>query len=299
MASSKGFTDDGVSARLLEARVRPARAADKEPLMSFIKDVWRGHDYIPLVWDRWLTDPSGRMFVVEADGKVVGMNRIRFLEDGSAWFEGARVHPDYRGRGLASMLGENSMQVARERGIRVFRLTSGSGNKSAHRQIARIRFKEAARFSVYEPGKGMRLRPGPGADKVRAQDLPSVMELIRKTKEFALGKGVAWHEFNAVGLTPHVVEQRVREGSLWRSGDAVAVVREGGEGGPRWEEISFVGGPVDDASALIDSLVGRNKKAKERWIFVPQKSPLIHMLRSKGFVRNFAMILFERRAAKG
>jgi len=283
----------------MEARVRPARPEDKEPLMSFIKDVWGGHDYIPLVWDRWLKDPTGRMFVVEVDGRAVGMNRIRFLEDRSAWFEGARVHPDYRGRGLASMLGENSMRVARKRGIRVFRLTSGSRNKSAHRQIARIRFREAARFSVYEPRKGLRLSPGPGARMVGRHDISSAMKLIRKTKEFALGRGVAWHEFNAVALTPELVKKRVREGSLWRTGDAVAVVREGGEGGPRWEEISFVGGPVDDASTLISSLVGRDKKAKERWIFVPQKSPLIHMLRSKGFVRNFAMILFERRAAKG
>jgi GNAT superfamily N-acetyltransferase len=170
--------------------------------MSFIKDVWGGHDYIPLVWDRWLADPTGKMFVVEADGKVVGMNRVRFLEDGSAWFEGARVHPDYRSRGLASMLGENSMEVARRRGVRVFRLTSGSTNKPAHRQIARIMFKEAARFSVYEPRKGQRLRPGKGAERVQLHQLRKTIRLLKRTKEFELGTGVAWHEFTAASPTP-------------------------------------------------------------------------------------------------
>jgi GNAT superfamily N-acetyltransferase len=283
----------------MEARVRPARPTDKKPLMSFIKDVWGGHDYIPLVWDKWLTDPSGRMFVVEADRKVVGMNRVKFLEDGSAWFEGARVHPDYRGRGLASMLGENSMKVARQRGVRVFRLTSGSTNKAAHRQIARIRFREAARFSVYEPRKGMKLTPGPGAERASPQELRSTLRTLRDTKEFALGRGVEWHDFGAVALTPGVVARRLSEGAVWRSGGAVAVVQEGGEGGGRWEEVSFLGGPAEDASALVKSLVGRNRKATERYVFVPQKSPLIHMLRLSGFVRNFSMVLFERRAAKG
>ncbi len=283
----------------MEARVRSARPSDKKPLMNFIKDVWGGHDYIPLVWDQWLADESGKMFVVEADGRAVGMNRVRFLEDGSAWFEGARVHPDYRGKGLASMLGENSMRVAAQRGARVFRLTSGSTNRAAHRQIARIKFKETARFSVYEPGKGVRLRPRPGAERMSPDRFGKAVELLRRTREFALGTGVVWHDFTAASLTPDVVRARLREGAVWRRGDALAVVQEGGEGEGRWEEIGFIGGPVEDASVLIGALVGRNKKAKERWVFVPQRSPLIHMLRARGYVRNFAMVLFERRAANG
>jgi GNAT superfamily N-acetyltransferase len=267
--------------------------------MSFIKDVWGGHDYIPLVWDQWLTDPSGKMFVVEAGGKVVGMNRVRFLEDGSAWFEGARVHPAYRGRGLASMLGENSMKVAAGRGVSVFRLTSGSTNRTAHRQIARIGFKESARFSVYEPRKGMRLRPGSGAKKASPEELRAILLTLRGTREFHLGAGVSWHDFNAAALSPEVVAKRIREGAVWRSGRALALVREGGEGTGRWEEVGFLGGPVEDASRLVEALVGRNKQASERYVFVPQGSPIIHLLRMKGFVRNFSMILFERRAANG
>jgi hypothetical protein len=66
-----------------------------------------------------------------------------------------------------------------------------------------------------------------------------------------------------------------------------------------WEEICFIGGPTQDAMKLVSSLLGRSKRAVERWVFVPQKSPLIHRLRKEGFNRNFAMILFERRAANG
>ena len=283
----------------MEGKVRPARQSDKEPLMSFIKEVWGGHDYIPYVWDWWLKDPNGKMFVVEVGGVPVGMNRVRFLEDGSAWFEGVRVHPDFRGKGLATMLGENSMRVAEERGAKVYRLTSGSTNKSAHRQIARIGFEEASRVSVYRPPKGWRPRRSPGAKRVTPKDLAEVTDLIERSKEYRLGKGLFWHEYKAAALTPEVLLKLIREGAVWRYGRAVAVTKEGGEGGSPWEEYCFIGGPVEDSLGLLDSLMGWKKGARVRWVFIPQGSPLIHEVRARGFGRDFALVLFERRSVNG
>ncbi len=283
----------------MEPKVRPARLTDKGPLMSFIKDVWGGHDYIPRVWDDWMHDRHGKMFVVEVDGVPVGMNRIRFLEDGSVWFEGARVHPDYRGRGLATLLGENSMRVARERGSTVFRLTSGSRNKTAHRQIAKIGFDEAARFSVYEPKEETKLNPTEEAESVRQSSAAEVSRAFMRTREFRLGKGVFWHNWAAASITPDLLRKLAREGAVWRMGDAVAIVRGGSEGRDRWEQVCFLGGPGRDAMRLLRSLVGRNRKATERWVYLPQGSPLIHEVRAAGYVRNFAMIMFQRAAAKG
>ena len=280
-------------------RIRPARAEDKGPLMSFIKDVWGGHDYIPEVWDDWLGDPTGKMFVVEVGGVPVGMNHLKFLEDGSAWFEGVRVHPDYRGRGLASMLGENSMKIARDKGVDIFRLTSGSHNKIAHRQIARINFAEVARFSAYEPRGKVKPKPTNDAIKMTAKEFSQVMSQIEQTKEYKLGRGVFWHNWTATTMSPKVVRKLLAEGAVWRNGKAVAVVREGGEGNQRWEELCFIGGPEGAARKLMNSLFGRNAGVTDRLVFLPQKSPLIHKLRAEGFVRGFSMILFERHAANG
>src|SRR5271157_1929223 len=99
----KGFPVESRSFPHLQTRIREARPSDKEPLIDFIKDVWGGHDYIPKVWDAWIGDRKARMFVVEVDGRPVGMNRMRFLPDGVAWLEGARIHPDFRRKGLATM----------------------------------------------------------------------------------------------------------------------------------------------------------------------------------------------------
>jgi GNAT superfamily N-acetyltransferase len=281
----------------MEAKVRPAKAADKIALMSFIKDVWGGHDYIPSVWDSWLHDRRGKMFVVEAHGTPVGMNRVRFLEDGSAWFEGARVHPAFRGRGLATMLGENSMRFAEARGVRVFRLTSGSLNRGAHRQISRIMFEEIARFSVYEPPKGKKPKPTGTAIRMPLRELSAVMGLLRAAKEFQLGCCMFWHDFTAASLTEDVVSGLLSEGAVRRAGDAVAVTRTGGEG--EWEEICYLGGPVADSVRLAKALVGRYRNVSERFVFLPQKSPIIPALRQEGYGRNFSMVLFERRSTNG
>ena len=267
--------------------------------MSFIKDVWGGHDYIPSVWGQWLRSKEGKMFVVEMDGVPVGMNRVRFLEDGSAWFEGARVHPKFRGRGLATLLGENSVRFAGARGVKVFRLTSGSHNRAAHRQISKIRFRETARFSVYEPPKGKTPKPKGSVRRMAPGELGAAMRLIRRAKEFRLGGGVFWHDFSATALKRDVLSRLLAEGAVWRTGNAVAVASWGGGGEGDWEEICFRGGPPTGRMSLVRALVGRDVKATERYVFVPQRSPLITGLRGEKYSRNFSMILYERRAANG
>jgi GNAT superfamily N-acetyltransferase len=280
----------------MDALVRPARTSDKAPLMSFIKDVWGGHDYIPKVWDHWIRDTKNRMFVVVADGVPVGMNRIRFLEDGSAWFEGARVHPRYRGRGLGSMLGENSMKVARGLGINTFRLTSGSRNHTAHRQIARIKFREVARFSIYEQSRLQR-REG-DAEAVPKGGTWKALQLMKKSAEYRLGGGVFWHDWGAAALKPQVVHRMVGRGDVRVFGDAVAVAWRRGEGGRPWPEVGFVGGPPSEASKLVKSVLSE-AKARGGLVFLPQGSPIIHELRESGFRRSFSNILYERKATKG
>lgn len=285
----------------MNARVRPARSTDKGQLMSFIKDIWEGHDYIPRVWDEWQKDKTGKMFVVEADGVPVGMNRVRFLEDGSAWLEGARVHPDFRSRGLASMLGETSVRFAKDRGVKVFRLTSWSRNKAAHRQIARMNFKESSRISAYEPGKGAKFAPQEGVSLVGEDDLSRATTLIAESSEFRLGSGVYWDAFKATLLTPSVIRSLIAEGSVWTKGESIAVARLGGEGGETWRQVCFLTGAREEPLELVKHIFGLKARAKatRRIVYLPQGSHLIGTLRRAGFIRLTSVILFERTAANG
>jgi len=285
----------------MDAKVRPARAADKAQLLSFIKEVWGGHDYIPRVWDEWLKDRTGSMFVVEVDGLPVGMNRVRFLEDGSAWLEGARIHPRFRGMGLASMLGENSMRLASERGANVIRLTSWSRNKAAHRQIARMNFREVSRISAYEPGKSARFEPQKGVVRVGMEDFTRIKAMIVGSREYKLGAGVYWDAFKATSLSPAIIEMLVREGSVWTIGESVVVARAGGEGDEKWKQVCFLTGKDAEPLKLMRHVFGlkSEERTSRRIAYIPQGSSLIGVLRDNGFSRLTSVVLFERAPAKG
>jgi GNAT superfamily N-acetyltransferase len=286
---------------VLTILVRKALPSDKESLMSFIKDIWGGHDYIPQVWDDWLEDQSGRMFVVEVDGVPVGMNRVRFLGDGTAWFEGARVHPKFRGKRLASMLGENSMRVAQDRGITTFRLTSGSNNRAAHRHVARMRFRERSRVSIYEPPSKRIFKPQEGVEQVEASGLAASTRMITESKEFKLGSGMYWDNLSAIGLTKETLLKLVDDGSVWTSGGAIGVSRLGGEGSERWRQVCFLGGDAEGAGRIVKHVFSFERGGKDlrRFVFLPHGSKLITALRKDGFRRDFSMVLFERRAPNG
>jgi GNAT superfamily N-acetyltransferase len=284
---------------MMEFRVRRARQSDRAPLMSFIKDVWGGHDYIPFVWDSWLKDGSGAMFVVEADGVPVAMNRVKFLEDGSAWFEGVRVHPGFRGMGLATMLGENAMGVARKEGAKVFRLTSSSWNKPAHRQVARMSFAEVARVSVYEPGKGKRFRRQYGVRTAKASDAKAAYGLVLGSEEYRAGAGAMWDGFSAVSLTREVLSKRIAGGSLLLAEGAVAIRMPGAEGRVRWNQVCFLAGKKEGAIRLVHHIFATGGKEDWNFVVVPQGSPLIGALRKDGMKRSFSLVLFERKPAKG
>jgi GNAT superfamily N-acetyltransferase len=267
--------------------------------MSFIKDVWGGHDYIPSVWDEWIRDKSAKMFVIVADGTPVAMNRIRFLGDGSAWFEGARVHPAYRRMGLASMLGDNAMEVAAKKGAQVFRLTTGSRNKASQGQIAKMGFREVARFSVYEPEKGRRFHASAGVRIANRGDLGAVMRSIEESIEYRLGGGSLWDGFAVVSLTPAVVVKTINEGSVFLCDSSVAIHRPGREGRETWNQIGYISGNPASAVKLTSSIFAL--RGRFDWLFavVPQGSPLVGAMKRYGLRRSHSMVLFERKAAKG
>jgi GNAT superfamily N-acetyltransferase len=285
-------------ARPSSVKIRKATSSDKGPLLDFIKDVWRGHDYIPGVLDEWLADKGAKMFVIEVDGRQVGMNRMRFLPDGSGWLEGVRIHPDYRGRGLASMLGIHSMKAGVRNGIEVYRLATYNRNKSARRQISKMGFREISRANFYEPEPGGRFREQKGVWRAEERELPEILEMVNGSKECRLGAGVYWDVSAAVRLNPEVLAALIEGGSVFRSEGAVAVARIGSQGGELWNQICFLTGRPDAAARLVKHLLGRKQEVKIGWTvaYLPRGSPLAGTLEGVGMKKTQSLLLFEGRA---
>jgi len=112
--------------------IRPLRDSDREDVLEIARHTWDGHDYLPYFFDAWLTDRNSHTAAIERGGHVVALANLRVIENGrTGWMEGLRVHPDYRGQGLASILTHHVVKLAREIPVERIRYTTAVGNESS------------------------------------------------------------------------------------------------------------------------------------------------------------------------
>ncbi|WP_312909080.1 GNAT family N-acetyltransferase [Natronosalvus caseinilyticus] len=152
-----------------DLEIRQATLEDQDAVVELTSDIWtdRGGDYLQYVYPDWLEDPDEdhkRTFLVDAnrsdaggdDVAVAGLVQAVMLSSDEAWFQGLRIHGDYRRRGLSQRLNRACFDWARERGATVGRLMIFSWNAPA---------LGASRSAGYEPATEFRwAHPAPDSD---------------------------------------------------------------------------------------------------------------------------------------
>ena len=129
--------------------VRPARPEDREAVMAFCQQTWEWGDYIEYVWDEWLNNPQGKLFVATIDGQPVAVANMRMLNKTEAWFEGMRVEPAFRQHGIASALFEAQLAEAKHRGATTARLITESTNTTAIRLLERSSMSRIGAYAAF------------------------------------------------------------------------------------------------------------------------------------------------------
>lgn len=260
--------------------------------MSFVKHTWQWGDYIPDVWDRWLSDKTGRMFVVEVDGKVVGMNHLRILEEGVGWLEGVRIHPDYRRRGLATLLGEEAMDYARKMGIKRFRLLSSIQNKPAHMQVKKMGFRRIGIFNAFQLAGSVNAK---GRTTKSLEDIFDIAkESLLASKEFRVAKGFFFDSWTMRSFEECGVENVLRKFQLsfTRINNELAfALTSHSSGAEKFSQINFLWGSKTALKTLVQSLVNLKKDIET---LLPRSFEVTYAMKSAGFKMNNRMILFER-----
>lgn len=150
-----------------DVSIRPLRPADRERIEEISAGVWDGRDYIPRVFDRWVSDAGASFQAAEVDGEVVGVQRLRPYAPGLIWYEGLRVAASHRRRGVARAMLASAVAESREQGFREVRLATREGpavglfESAGFRRMNETRWWRGPRLEGGEPARI------PGPDEAR------------------------------------------------------------------------------------------------------------------------------------
>ena len=139
--------------------LRPVRPADEARIVEITRDVWDGHDYIPRVFDRWVSDAGAEFQAAEVDGIVAAVQRIRPFAPGLVWYEGLRVASTHRRRGIARAMLIAAINEARQQGFKEMRLATRDRpaislfESASFRRLAEVRWWRGPRAEGGEPSR--------------------------------------------------------------------------------------------------------------------------------------------------
>jgi RimJ/RimL family protein N-acetyltransferase len=110
---------------------RAMSLSDKDSVTEICKNVFYGNDYVPKVFEKWVTDTTtNNFFGAEAEGRLVGFMNIRMIDNNTTgWLEGLRVDEAMRGRRYGqAILNESIRIVMEDKGGKRVRYSTGSYN---------------------------------------------------------------------------------------------------------------------------------------------------------------------------
>lgn len=246
---------------------RAATAEDKGQVLSFTTNIWEHGDYIAYVYDDWLADKSGRFLVAveTVTGRIAAIDKLSFIRPGEAWFEGLRVNPEFRGRGLASRTQRHMLKEARGLGAHTIRLLTRADNHAVHTMAYRDGFRllMITRFWRWKHDSQQTYDNTTGTVKLH----------IREAEPSEAAGLYAWHglvygDWRFESTTPGDWAEAARAGGLFVATDysqiemqvppplALVSSVDYGPEADRWL-ISTFGGQPDDLTPLLRTLVER------------------------------------------
>ncbi len=275
-------------------KIRQARESDKTRVLEFCRNTWPGGDYIPDVWDDWVKDRKGRLIVATVGGRPVGLAHADMQTQDVAWLEGVRVHPLFRGKGIAGRLNVALVRFAARKGARVARLCTGSMNKASRKHLDKIGFPLLKKFQRLDCVIPLKSSP---KGIIRPHKYSSRMwKWIKSSPEFGQSEAMYSDGWTWRPLTPGIFRGFLAQRGVLLSGSTVPNALSLFSSEERRLTLGFTAGhpeAVRNHALYLRHLL--SKKAYDRVrVLLPERSKLIDRFEDAGYEKSGRILVYEK-----
>lgn len=246
-----------------QIEIRLARSEDREAVLAFSSHTWDWGDYIEYVWDEWLHDPQGMLFVATSDGQPVGVAHIRMLNKTEAWLEGMRVAPAFRRQGIAMALFEAQLLEAMRRGAKTVRSITESTNTTSIRLMEQKFMRQVAAFvpmhasPVITPSKRQYGVETPTL--ATAADIDDIINYLNASNIFPAVGGLYYQSFTAFSITGELLTEKISAQQIyilrrWDRLDGLAIAEPGAGRRGKYLAIGYIDGTTESISLIAYAL---------------------------------------------
>jgi RimJ/RimL family protein N-acetyltransferase len=198
-----------------------------------VRTIWEGHDYLPRLWGEWVHEPGSLLRVGLLGEEIVATGRAVELTPGGWWLEGMRVHPEYQGRGYATRLHNHLVDLALQQpGIHSLGLTTEWDNEKIQHLARRSGMTLRAQYRYFR-GDGLP-EPVAGVTHDTAVTLADLLDWLRPSRWWELTGGHAMDGWVARPLDDVWLREIIKEGGVWRCGEALALTGRSSHGRESW-----------------------------------------------------------------
>lgn len=246
-----------------QLEVRRAQEHDREAVLAFCNQTWEWGDYIAYVWDEWLHDENGVLFVATMDEQPVGVANLRMLNANEAWLEGMRVDPAYRQHGIANALFEAQITESLRRHALTARLITESTNTAAIRLIERNHLRRVNAFAQFQaPPLTTNPKRQYGIETpslATLADSDEIIDYLNVSNIFPTVGGLYNAGFTAYSITAALIEQKITARQVyllrrWDRLDGLAMIESGERRGEKLLSIGYIDGTTESISLLAYAL---------------------------------------------
>lgn len=276
--------------------IRPAKKKDREEILGFLEE----GDYIPKVWDKWYEDSKGKIVVGVIDDKPIAMAHYRFSDPGEVWLEGARVHPSYRKKGIATSIAFYILDEVKRVGCKVARLATSVDNIAAQKHLAKVGFNLVASYILFMTDNVSREHVS-FTRKAKLDELNRLWEYLINSKVYNMFSGLFHKRWSWSRMTYDKLANMVKEHLVMVAIDngeikGVCTFEYVKEEDFKILDIGFLDGTPLGMTDIVKSVknISLDKGIDKIYVPVPSANEYTELLKELGFDEVAKMYIMEK-----